>query len=205
MALVVGDLAPERLGLALRQLGIDVEAGQFAQQFAALGEADPGRGEAGHAQGRRRQGRSLQAERAVARAEARAAVLAVIPSAPQFDLAQRRREGLAPAAGVSGVRAARAGLPGTLLVGPVRVQARGDRPAHDSERQPLGRGLDRLEVQAVKRAVADQPFDFGAGLRRDARREAPLFRGLPALPPRAGPARVPEPVADLDQFPHQPP
>ena len=67
-ALVPGDLAPERLGVALRRLGIDVEAGQLAQQFAGLGEADAGRGEAGHAQGRRRQRGSRQAQRPVARA-----------------------------------------------------------------------------------------------------------------------------------------
>ena len=32
--LVGGDLAPERLGVALRRLGVDVESGQFAQQAA---------------------------------------------------------------------------------------------------------------------------------------------------------------------------
>ena len=142
-------------------------------------ETTPGRGEAGHAQDRWRQGRSYQAERPLARAEARVAVLAVIPGALQFDLAQRRREGLAPATGVSGLRAARAGLSRTLLLGAVGVQAPGDRPAHDPQRQPPGRRLDRLEVDVVRGPRADPARGFGRDLRRDARRKAPFFAASP--------------------------
>ena len=47
--LVVGDRAPERLGVALHRLGVDVESRQFAQQDARLGEADAAGGDAGHA------------------------------------------------------------------------------------------------------------------------------------------------------------
>ena len=46
-------------------------------------------GDAGHAQRRRRQRRAVQAEFAVARCEAGAAVVAVIPGAHQFQRAQR--------------------------------------------------------------------------------------------------------------------
>ena len=183
--LVGGDLAPERLGVALRRLGVDVESGQFAQQLAALGEADPGRGQAGHAQRRRRQRGSLQPERAVARTEAPAAVRAVIPGALQNDRAERGDEGLAPATGVAGLRPARAGSPRTLLVGAVGVQVRGDGPPHDLERQPPRRRLDRLEVDAVRRPCADQPLDLGADLRRDGFREAPFFAASAASRPVA--------------------
>ncbi len=47
--LVGGDRAPERLGVALHRLGVDVESRQFARQDARLGEADAAGGDAGHA------------------------------------------------------------------------------------------------------------------------------------------------------------
>ena len=46
--LVVGDRAPERLGVALRRLGVDVESRQLAQQDARLGEADAAGGGTEH-------------------------------------------------------------------------------------------------------------------------------------------------------------
>ena len=48
-AFVLGDLAPERLGMAFHRLRSDGEAGQFAQQGAGAVEAGPGRGDADHA------------------------------------------------------------------------------------------------------------------------------------------------------------
>ena len=49
MMLVLGGRASERFGAVLHLLGVDGESGQFAQQLAGLCEADPGRGQAGHA------------------------------------------------------------------------------------------------------------------------------------------------------------
>ena len=57
----VGVAHGRALGLAFHPLGLDVEPGQLAQQRAGFGEADPCGGEAGHAQGRRRQRGSSRA------------------------------------------------------------------------------------------------------------------------------------------------
>ena len=84
---------------------------------------------------------------------------------------------------MTGGRPARARLTGTLLVRPIRVQARGERLAHDLERQPPRRRLDRLEVDAVRRPRADQPLDLGPELRRDGFREAPFFAAASASRP----------------------
>ena len=46
---------------------------------------------------------------------------------------------------------------------------------HDPERHLAGRGLERLEVDVVKRARANQPLDFGGDLRRDLRLEPPFL------------------------------
>ena len=167
--------------MAFHPLGLDVEPGQLAQQRCGLGEADPCGGEAGHAQGRRRQRGSFQGQRPVPRTEARVAALAVIPGALQFHLAQGGGEGLGSSAGVTGHPAAVAGLLGTLLVGTVGVEAPGEHLAHDPQRQPLGGSLHRLEVQPRKAVRTHQPFDLGLGLRCERRPERRFFSGAESL------------------------
>ena len=169
--------------MAFDRLGIDVQPGELAQQRAALGEADAGGGESGHAQRRRRQRGPLQAERAVARRETAVAVVAVIPGAPQRHLAQCRGEGLCPAARVAGPGAAVARLAGTRLVGAVGVQARGHRPTHDRKRHAPRRSLHGLEVDRPGRPRADQPVRLGRDLRRDDGFERPLFPACRRSPP----------------------
>ena len=96
-----------------------------------LSEAGPGRGDAEHAQCRWRQAGVLHPERAVARAEARVALLAVIPGALEGERTQRGGEGLGPAPGEAGLTAALAGQVRSLLVGPLGIELPGDGLAHD--------------------------------------------------------------------------
>lgn len=63
---------------------------------------------------------------------------------------------------------------GTGLVGVFGAEALCDDPAPDRERHLAGGGLDRLEIDAVERARADQAFGFGGDLGRDLGLE-PLF------------------------------
>ena len=174
---VVVDGAAERLGVAFHGLGVDLQSGQFAQQFARLGEADPRRRQAGHAQGRRRERPIVHAQCPVARREALVAALAVIPGALQFELAERGGEGLPAAPSIAGGRATGAGQVGTPLVRTVGVETPAERSAHDAEGQPPGCGLDGLEVDPVERTRADQPLDLGRRLRRDRGLDRPLFAG----------------------------
>ena len=55
------------------------------------------------------------------------------------------------------------------------METLGDRLAGDPERHLAGGGLDRLEVEPVERALADQPFDFDGDLRGDRGLEPPFF------------------------------
>ena len=126
LAFIEGNGLTEGLGKTLHLLGVDVETGEFAQEVAGLGEADPRRAHPGHAQGCGRQRGSFQAKGAVTRTEARVAVLAVIPGALPFHLAQGGGEGLGSAAGVVGHRAARTRLLGSLMVAVVGIEAMGD-------------------------------------------------------------------------------
>ena len=172
-ALILGDGFPEGFGLSFHQLGLDVETGQRGQQFAALGEADSRRDEAGHAERGGRQGGGVEPESAVAGSEALGAVFAVIPGAGESQGAEGGGEGLGPAAGVAGLG------PTTTdntprLVRVIGVEALGNGVPHDPERHLAGGGLDRLEVEAVQRARADQALGFGGALRRDLDLE-PLF------------------------------
>ena len=179
-ALVAGDLAPERLGVSFHRLGGDGEAGQFAQQGACACEAGPGRGDAHHAQRRRRHEGVLHAESAITRSEAVVAPLAVIPGTLQSQRAQRGGEGLGPAPGQARLGTALAGQMGALLVAVVGVEPAGDGLAHELQRHPPGFGLDRLEV--LNSAVADQALGFGADLRGERRFKPPFFSGAAGPP-----------------------
>ena len=131
MTFVVGDLAPERLGVAFHRLRCEGEAGQFAHQGAGACEAGSGRGDADHAQRRPRQAGVLHAERAVARAEASVTTLAVIPGTLQRQRAESGGEGLGPAPGEACVGAAGAGQARSLLVAMVSIELLGHGLAHD--------------------------------------------------------------------------
>ncbi len=183
-AFVRGDLAPECLGVPFHRFRCDGEAGQIAQQGTGTPEAGPGRGDPDHAQCRRRQNGVLHAWRTVARAEAMAAMLAVMPGALQRQGAESGGEGPGPTAGEARLAAAVAGQAGFPAVGMVGVEPAGDGPPHDPQGHAPGFGLDRLEV--VDDARTDQPLGFGGGRRRDLGFERPLFE---ASPPSRAPRR----------------
>ena len=165
--------------MAFHRLGSDGEAGQLAQQGAGAREAGPGRGDAHHAQRRRRQEGVLHAESAITRSEAVVTPLAVVPGALQSQRAQRGGEGLGPAPGQARLGAALAGQMGALLVAVVGVERARDGLAHELQRHPPGFGLERLEV--VKSALADQALGLGADLRGERRFKPPFFSGAPDL------------------------
>ena len=178
---VGGDLAPERLGVAFHRLRRDGEAGEFAQQGARALEAGPGRGDADHAQRRRRQEAVLHAQRAIARAEAVVTMIAVVPGALQRQGAQRGGEGLVPAPGEARLAAALAGQVGSPLVRAVGVEPPSDGLPHDLQRHTSGFNLNHLEVDVIERTIADQPLDLGLDLLRDRRVETPLFSAAAGL------------------------
>ena len=149
---VGGDLAPERLGVAFHRLRRDGEAGEFAQQGARALEAGPGRGDADHAQRRRRQEAVLHAQRAIARAEAVVTMIAVVPGALQRQGAQRGG-GLVPAPGEARLAAALAGQVGSPLVRAVGVEPPSDGLPHDLQRHTSGFNLNHLEVDVIERTM----------------------------------------------------
>ena len=155
-------------------------AGHRKAPLPHRGEAGSGRGDAEHAQRRRRQASVLHPERPVAGAEASVAPLAVIPGALERQRAQRGGEGLGPAPGEACLGAARAGQMRSLLVAVVGVEPSGERLPHELQRHPTGFGLDRLEV--IHDALADQPLDLGLDLLRDRRVQTPFFPAWPVGP-----------------------
>ena len=86
------------------------------------------------------------AERAVARAEAVVATVAMIPGTLQRQWAESGGEGLGPASREAGLAAARAGQVRSPGVGMVGIEPVGDGLPHDLQRDPPRLGLDRLEV-----------------------------------------------------------
>ena len=59
------------------------------------------------------------------------------------------------------------------------------RVAHDLKRHLPGGGLDRLEIEALEGALADQPLDFSGDLRCDSGPEAAFPPVAPVCPPSA--------------------
>ena len=177
---VAGDIPTERLGMAFHLLGADLKTGQLAQRGAGMAEAHLAGRDAHHAPHPRRERGVLKTKRPVARTEPAAAGRAVIPRPLKRHRTQHRREGLRPAVDIGRVRAAAAGR-GPPCVAPVGVEAIGHHPTHDAERGVPARPLQRFEVDAAQRAIADQARDLGHHLRRQPRPERgverPLFPG----------------------------
>ena len=175
LVLVLRDGAPEGFGLSFHQLGLDVETGQFGQKLAGFGEADASRGDPGHAERGGGEGGVVQPQSPIPGSEAVTAVVAVIPGAAQGHRTEGGGEGPGSVACVAGLGAAATGQRGAVMVGGVAVEESGDRQTHQVQGALAGGGLDRLEVEAVENAVADQAFGFGGDLGGDLRLEAPFF------------------------------
>ena len=175
-ALVVGDLAPERLGGALDVLGRHVHAGQLAQQGVALREADHRADLPHHARDARGQRRALHAEGRVARTDAGLTRVAVVVGALHAQLAQHAGDALGAPTGVArrgptaGTRPLRADVIGVVGVEPLLDGARRHR-----QRPAPHRRLHRLEVEPVGRPRRDQRVDLLDDRRVEGRFEAPFL------------------------------
>jgi len=88
LALVFDDLSSECFCLPFHQLGLDVEPCEFAEKFAALGEADVRGDEAGHAESDGRNRGGIEAECTAAGSKALGATVTVIPVALQSERAE---------------------------------------------------------------------------------------------------------------------
>jgi hypothetical protein len=161
----VGDFCSQGLAGALDLLGFHADSGQFVEQLAALGEADPRSRLADHARDRRRQGAAPEAQRLVPWTESASAGGAVVVGALERDRAQRRDEGLFPAASVAGLPAtSRTGQGRPAVVGEVGVELLLDHQCGHRQ-SPLPRSeLDRLEAQPVDDARSYERLDLGDDL-----------------------------------------
>ena len=166
------DLAAERLRGALRLLGVDVHPRQVVEQRAGLRKARPSRRQTGHADHAGRQRGTLDAEGAVARVEAGAAVRAVVVRPLEVQRTEHRRHLLAPSARASRAAAAAvARQPRPRAVTVVGVQPPLHQPRRQIQRPPPHHRLQRLEVDPDRRAVAEQRVDLGRDVRREGVRQ----------------------------------
>ncbi len=142
-------------------LGAHAHAGQLVEQAAGLREADEGGGRAGHAGHARGQIGARHAQRPVAGEAALAAGGAVVVGALEGQPAQDGLDGLGSPSGVARGLAAGTGQGGADVVAAVGVEA----PFHGSRCQfqrPLAQaGLQRLEIDGVRRAGSYEAGDFG--------------------------------------------
>ena len=156
-----GDLAAQRLGGAFGALGSDLHAGQFRQQLAGLAEADPRCRRPRHACHGRGQARAGQAQRRVAREEAPAAVPAVVVGALQGQRPDSGLEGLRVASRVARQLAAGAGRDRARVIGEVGIEVPLDGAGRQLQRLASQVGLERLEVELVRRPGSYEPGDLG--------------------------------------------
>ncbi len=163
------DLAAERLGAALHRLGVDVQARQLVQQGTGRGEAHLARRAADHARHRRRQTAVAEAEFPVARREAAAAAVAVVPRARELHLPERRDEGLRAPPGMARQTVA-------AVVAPVPPRAR----QATSRARPSGRRS--APPPAPSPSCPGRPRGKCAPAART--RPRPASRPPPAAPPR---------------------
>jgi len=182
-ALVLGDLAAERLGGPLDVLGRHLDPRELPQQLAALLEADQRPHDADQASDGGRQRGALQAQRVVARADARVAGRTVVVGALQGQGAQHRDEALGPAAGVPGQLTARARPGGTRMVGRVGVEALRDDAGGQAQGVAADGDLHRLEIERVGHAGPYERLDLLDDLRLEGRAEPPFSAASCAAPP----------------------
>jgi len=175
LTFIGGDLAAERFCGALDLLGVDPHPGELPHQLAALHEADHRAHQPDHAREGRRQRGVLQAERAVAWAQARFAGVAVVVGALETQRSEHTQERLLVPSGVASQLSAVTSQGGTRMVRRVGVETALDRTGGQLKHLTTGRGLDGLEVHSVDRTRAYERLDFGRDLRREGFFEAPFF------------------------------
>ena len=151
-------------------LGAHAHAGPVVQQAAGLREADQGGGRAAHARHARGQVGARHAQRPVAQEEAVAAAGAVVVGALQGQPAQDRLDGLGAAPGVACRLPAGARQGGAGVIAAVGVEALFHGPRRQFQRELAEAGLQRLEVDGVRRAgsyeAGELGFDGGGELLR---------------------------------------
>ena len=160
IAFVGGDLTSQGFGGALDLLGLDAHRGQFPQQVAGRGEAEVGRRQPHHPQHAGRQRRGVQAQRPVARTNARATGVAVVVGAFQCQRPQHRGERLGAPSGVARRLSAGARCRRTRMVGMVLVQSPCHRRGGDSEGLATECLLEGLEILRVGPPRPDERIDF---------------------------------------------
>jgi hypothetical protein len=156
---ILRDFAAKGLSRALDVFCIDLDAGEFSKQLAALLETDHRTNRGDPAGDSRRQGGVVQTQLPVARAEAVAAGHAVKIGALQFKWPEHTLQRFFAPSGVTGQLPARTTSVTGIVIGVIGIEALLYRSAGQMERLPADRRFQGLQVEVLQSLSAQQRLD----------------------------------------------